>query len=126
MSAFLNDIYQTLPTTPGEKYDLTYWLYSNGATPNQFVVSVGGATLFNETDIPFQDWTKYNYQFTATTNATVLDFAGRDDPSVLGLDDVSVTAVPAVPAVPEPGATAFGVIAVGSILGMVARKRKAK
>ncbi len=84
---------QTLPTTPGTSYLLSFWLNSpDGETPNEFEVSWDGTTLFDETDLPAIGWTNLQFVVTATGTSTVLQFGGRDDPSYLALDDVSVVA----------------------------------
>ena len=89
---------QNLATTPGETYNLTYYLESDGSTPNAFRTTVGGNVLFDQTDIPDQPFTKYSSNFAATSSLTQLQFGFQDDPGYLHLDNVSVNVV----AVPEP------------------------
>jgi hypothetical protein len=84
---------QTLTTTPGQLYMLSFWLSSNGETPNQFTASWNGNTLFDESDIPALVWTNCVYEVSATSSSTVLQFGGMDQPWFLGLDDVSVVPV---------------------------------
>jgi hypothetical protein len=81
---------QTLSTTPGTNYYLSFWLDCDGATPNEFQVSWDGNTLLDEANIPDVGWTNIQFTVTATGNSTVLQFGFRDDTSNLGLDDVSV------------------------------------
>jgi hypothetical protein len=82
---------QTLPTTAGASYLLSFWLNSpDGATPNEFQVSWNGTTLFDETDLPALGWTNIQFVVTATGPSAVLQFGAQDDPSYLALDDVSV------------------------------------
>ena len=85
---------QTLTTTPGARYQLTYYLFAGSnvgsATPNQFTVNVGGTTLLNQTNLPAQPYTAYTLTFVATSGSTLLQFGLRDDPSFLDLDDISV------------------------------------
>ncbi len=94
---------QTLATTPGGKYLLSFWLNSpDGLTFNEFQVSWEGNTLFSAINLPrtgpdpATSWTNLQFAVTATAGSTVLEFGFRDDPTALGLDDVSV--VPASPA----------------------------
>ena len=89
---------QTLATSAGTSYFLSLWLDSpDGQTPNQFLVSWNGKTLFNETNIPAIGWTNLQFLVTAAGANSVLQFGFRDDPSYLGLDDISL--VPAQPGI---------------------------
>ena len=85
---------QLLPTTPGTQYSLTYYLDSDGGTPNEFLTQVDNTTLFHQTDIPRQNYTQYTFFFQAAKATTDLKFGFRDDPGSLYLDDISVTAAP--------------------------------
>ena len=91
---------QTLATTPGAKYLLSFWLNNpDGLTPNQFLSSWNGVTLFSRVNMPATGgspdtaWTNLQFQVTATGPSTVLQFGFRDDPTAFGLDDVSVVQV---------------------------------
>ena len=88
----LGFISQTLATTPGASYVLSFWLDSptNGLTPNEFLVSWNGATLFGQINLPAIGWTNLQFSVTATGTTAVLQFGFRDDPSYFGLDDISV------------------------------------
>jgi hypothetical protein len=89
---------QTLATTAGKPYVLSLWLNSpDGLGPNEFLVSWNGTTLFNQTNIPVLGWTNLQFAVAATGTNTVLEFGFRDDPSFLGLDDISVD--PALPGI---------------------------
>ncbi len=89
---------QTLSTVTGQSYLLSLWLNSpDGETPNEFLVSWNGNTLFDETNILAIGWTNLQFLVSATGTSTVLEFGFRDDPSWLGLDDISV--VPAQPGI---------------------------
>ena len=86
-------ISQTLSTTPGKSYLLSLWLDSpDGQSPNEFLVSWNGNTLFDGTNLPATGWTNLHFLVSATKTNTVLEFGFRDDPSYLGLDDISVVA----------------------------------
>ena len=87
-------ISQTLATTAGTPYLLSLWLDSpDGGSPNQFMVSWNGTTLFNQANIANIGWTNLQFWVTATGTATALEIGGRDDPSYLGIDNVSVVPV---------------------------------
>jgi PKD repeat protein len=91
-SGSLDYLSQLIPTTPGATYLLSFWLDSpDGLTPNEFLASWNGTTLFDEVNMPATGWTNIQYVVTSPESSTVLKFGGRDDPSDLGLDDVSVT-----------------------------------
>jgi hypothetical protein len=93
---------QTIPTTNGQMYLFSSWVNSpDGETPNEYNISWNGNILFDEVDMPALGWTNMQYFVTATGNSTVIQFGFRDDPSYLGLDDVSVTPV-TVPALQAP------------------------
>ena len=85
---------QTIPTTVGQSYVVSCWLYSDGSTPNEFSVSWNGAMLFDQRDIGATLWTNLEFQASATTANTVLTFGFRDDPLFLGLDDITVYPTP--------------------------------
>jgi hypothetical protein len=103
-SATLGYISQTLATTVGQSYQISCWLYSDGQAPNEFTVLWNGATLFDQPNVPATTglpghWTNLQFQASATLTSTVLSLGFRDDPSYLGLDDISVypTVAPVIP-----------------------------
>jgi len=89
---------QTIATKAGAQYALSLWLDSpDGMSPNEFLVSWNGNTLFDETSLPAIGWTNLQFLVSATATSTVLEFGFRDDPRYLGLDDISVvSAQPAI------------------------------
>ena len=102
-------LYQDLATQIGMFYNLTFWYSPDFGTPNQLdvrwnggivqsVVNDTGGQTYEQITIP---------NLLATGSNTRLQFNGRQDPTWLNLDDVSVGAAPAPPtigAVPEPSA----------------------
>lgn len=113
-------ISQSFTDTAGETLTLSFYLTSNGETPNDFNVYVDDVSYFSETDIAAQGWTLYSYTFTATGDDTI-ELAGMDDPSFLALDDVSVTAASEPAAAPEPSDLAL--LGTG-LLGVAAAARR--
>ena len=94
----LNYLSQTLPTTAGAAYFLSFWFNSpDGLSPNELSVSWNGSTVYDQTDIPAIGWTNYQYMVSATGTSTTLSIGFQDDPSYLGIDNVSV--LPAQPGV---------------------------
>jgi hypothetical protein len=86
---------QTVPTSAGQPYLLSLWLDSpDGKTPNQFLVAWNGTTLFNQTNLAKIGWTNLQFIVTAAGSSSVLQFGFRDDPSYLGLDDISLAPIP--------------------------------
>jgi hypothetical protein len=95
---------QTVPTSPGQAYLLSFWLSNpSGATPNQFLVNwntnlTSTNTLLSQTNLGAFNWTNEQFVVIATETNSVLQFGFRDDPQFLGLDDVSLVEVlPTVP-----------------------------
>ena len=91
-------ISQTLVTTPGTSYLVSCWLNHSGGDPGDiFMVSWNGTILLDETNPAAPVWTNYQFVVPATGTSTVLQFgfeaSGTD---WLGLDDISVVAVPGI------------------------------
>ena len=83
---------QTITTTPGALYLVSFWLdVPFNFTPNEFSVTWGGNVLMDETNIPHLGWTNIQFLVTATSTSTVLQFGYRD--GYFGLDDVSVASI---------------------------------
>ncbi|MBV8831318.1 MAG: carbohydrate binding domain-containing protein [Acidobacteriaceae bacterium] len=96
---------QTIATTPGTSYQISFWLAQAPATPptyvNSFAVSFSGANLFTESPAPESNYTQYTFEGTAPSAASQLQFSFRNDTGFFSLDDVSVsTSAPS--AIPEP------------------------
>jgi uncharacterized repeat protein (TIGR03803 family) len=82
---------QTLTTTPGAAYLISFWLDSPAATkPNDFQVSWNGNVLLDKTNLTAIGRTNIQLTVTATATNTTLQF-GYLSSFYFGLDDVSVT-----------------------------------
>lgn len=93
----LSTLSQTLPTVPGQLYWLSLWLDNpHDSKPNEFMVAWDSTTLFDETNLRAIDWENLHFLVTAVQTNTLLAFAFQNGKSKLGLDDVSVAAVPAL------------------------------
>jgi hypothetical protein len=93
---------QTLGTVPGQVYLLSFWLANPGIysgasppTPNQFLVSWNGTNLFNQSNLGTISFTNLQFVVAATASSTTLEFGAQNQPDYFGLDDVSVTPIPA-------------------------------
>lgn len=108
----LNDtLSQTVATVNGGRYDFTFWVNNlDGQNASYLTVSWGNSVVLQINDTSANsDWTLYNFVETAT-GPTTISFAGRNRPSYIGLDNVSVTAVP------EPTTMVAGLGALGFVL----------
>ena len=96
----LATVSQTITTLPGQTYLLSFWFTSvpdsdNVTTPNEFRVRFDNHTLMDSVNLGILDWTNAQFFVTATGTSAVVEFGLRDDPYFLGLDDVTLVAVPA-------------------------------
>jgi hypothetical protein len=86
---------QTLNTVPGQLYQVSLFLDNpTSGTPNQFEVIWGGATLFNQANLPQLNWTNIGFAVLATNTVTTFELVSRNDPAAFGLDDISVMPAP--------------------------------
>lgn len=111
---------QILTTVPGQEYTLSWYLGSDGQTPNDFDAEIDGVTLFSQVDLPSTggSYVPYSETFTAAGSSTLLTFSFRNDFGFLALDDVSAVVV----AVPEPASIGLLMAALGAV-GWRLRKR---
>ncbi len=117
-----SSISQNLNTTASQQYTLTFDLGSSnvfGVLPVIALSTAGLSVNFAVTAVPaaINNWTKFTYNFTAPAASTAITFTGVQGSDYIGLDNISVTAVP------EPGSLAMllaGIAAVGTV---VVRKR---
>lgn len=115
-----SSISQTLATTAGQNYLLTFDLANDngGVAPaNSFVASVAGNPALSFTNLADQNYVHEQYSFVASSSATVLAFSGYNDASYLELDNVVVSAVP------EPATS--GLMLAGALAAAVVLRRLA-
>jgi len=87
---------QTIPTTPGRLYLVSFSLDNPlVGTPNSFATFWGEVQIMGLTNMAPFTWTNLTYAVAATSGATELRFEFRNDPSAWGLDDISVQPIPA-------------------------------
>lgn len=85
---------QTLSTTVGQVYFISFAFAPDGGTPGDFSMSFGGTTLFSVSNPPASAYQVHTFLRAATSTSSTLTFSFRDDPGFDFLDGVSVTAVP--------------------------------
>ena len=91
-SGSLRFLSQTLSTTPGAVYSISFWLDNpTSHTNNDFQVSWNGTVLLDMTNMPVTGWTNIQLTVTATTGVSVLQFGYRNDTAYFGLDDISLS-----------------------------------
>lgn len=119
----VNTLSQTLTTTAGQSYTISYWVADN--SPDMYQVTFGGQTLFNGAGPTAgvgsaADYVNETFTAVASGPSTVLSFSGKfgggDGAFGTILDDVDVTGSP------EPGTIAlFGLGCV--VIAALKRKR---
>jgi hypothetical protein len=91
---------QTISTTVGHSYQLSFYLFNNGGPYDGFSATLGGVTQLLLTNPGAFNWRQYTYDVVATSTSTLLRFAGYNKPGAFWLSGVSF--VDTTP-VPEPG-----------------------
>lgn len=87
--AGVGEIAQTLPTTAGGNYLLSFWLNCDGMTPDEFTATWNGTNLLDLINPPNLGWTNLEFTVAATGSNTVLQFSFTDSSGYFGLDDIS-------------------------------------
>jgi hypothetical protein len=96
-SGSLGYLSQTLTTTQGQSYLLSFWLNNpwNSPVPNKFTASWNGSVIFAGTNFLTFSWTNLQFIVAAAAGGnSVLQFGFQNDPGYFGLDDISMTSVP--------------------------------
>jgi hypothetical protein len=92
---------QTLQTTPGQAYTISFALQQDTSpTPgylNSLSVQLGSNTAYSVTNIPAESYTLYTVYAVASSSTSPFRFNLRNDGGYFSLDDVSVAA-----GTPEP------------------------
>jgi hypothetical protein len=104
--AFLGDtqlatLSQTLRTVAGENYLLSFWLDNpTFGTIQQFRVNWNSGSiadaLYSSSNPPAFAWTNLQFIVSASALNSILQFGVENDPAYFGLDDISVTHIPAL------------------------------
>jgi hypothetical protein len=109
-------ISQSIATTPGDQYSLSFYLANPvGGTPNFFSVTFGNSSFsFSNFGVAF-GWQQFTLSTVATSDQTNLSFTFQNDPAYWFLDNVNVTQSGGT--VPEPGSMALfgsGIVAIAA------------
>lgn len=90
----LGHLTQSVSTTPGAAYLLSFWLdFLVTANPNQFQASWNGTSLFNRTNLSAFGFTNMQFVVRAPGTTATLDFGYRTATNFFGLDDVHLTQI---------------------------------
>jgi hypothetical protein len=118
------DLSQSLATTAGASYTFTWYLASDGVSPNGFQAFWNGSSISNQTNLPTThgNYTGYSFTEVATSSHTTIQFGFYDPNSYLALDNVSVVANAV--AAPEPSTAIVGVVGGLAMTGYVCRSRR--
>ena len=95
---------QTIATTAGRTYTLSFWLQNEASGTNDFKAIWNGQTLLSLSNAAQSGYTEYTYTVTATGGTTTLEFSAANGPSQWDLDNISLTANDTVPPPPDPPA----------------------
>ena len=84
------ELSQTVVTTPGTFYDVSFWLANSGsAGTNGFIASFGGTTI--ALGSPAFPYTEFAFTVQVTGTSSVMDFRDFNNGGAWYLDDISVT-----------------------------------
>ena len=89
---------QTIATTAGQTYTLSFWLQNEASGTNDFKAIWNGQTLLSLSKAAQSGYTEYTYTVTATGSTTTLEFSAANGPSQWDLDNISLTANSTPPA----------------------------
>ena len=124
----LGTLSQTLTTTPGQTYTLSFFLANDGGTPNEFRVDWNGTTMLDQIGIGNQGYSAFNFVVKATSATTSLTFFERNDPGYLSLDNVTVSTATVdggpPPKAPEPSSLVLLAVGALGLAGFAGLRRR--
>ena len=108
---------QTVATTAGQTYTLSFWLENEGSTGNDFKATWNGQTLLSLANAGQSGYKQYTYSVTAAGPSSTLVFSAMNTPSQWDLDNVSLTAKASTSSASAPNTTAGALANVISLAG---------
>jgi hypothetical protein len=118
---------QNVATVIGAAYSLTFDLgsASQWGTPDGLTASAAGTSqTFTSSGVPTNNtWQSETFNFTATSNNTLISLMGSSGFSYVGLDNVVLTGQAVTSAVPEPSTWAMMILGFCGV-GFMAYRRK--
>jgi hypothetical protein len=91
----LGSLSQTLPTEPGQKYLVSFWLANPvRGNPNQFRALWNGQALFDQSNMARFAWTNMQFTVTATGTNSAVQFEFRNERNAFALDEIRVEPLP--------------------------------
>jgi len=117
-------LYQDITTVPGHSYFFSFYATAytsaGGTSPLNMIASFGSTTLPELTLFGSQTFQQYNYEVTATSTSTMVQFSNPTAARWPMFTDISVIAVP------EPVTFAFSVVSLLLASGRLVCKRARK
>jgi Protein of unknown function (DUF642) len=117
-------LYQDITTVPGQSYYFSFYATAytsqGGASPLSMIASFGSTALPELTLYGSQTFQEYNYEVTATSISTMVQFANPTAGRWPMFTDISVIEVP------EPGTFAFSVVSLLLVGGRLVCKQARK
>lgn len=107
---------QTVATTVGQAYTLSFWYWQDPGTPNGLDVTWNGTSVFSQVDTDTAVAYAYVSATVVGTGSDTLMFTAYNDPAFTYVDDIALAA-------PEPGTWALMLAGFGG-LGAVMRSRR--
>ncbi len=107
---------QSIATSIGQTYNVSFWLAGDGYVPNQLQVLADGSVLYQTQDTLLQSYRAETTSFVASSTLTTLSFGLRDDFGVLHLDSIAVTPVP------EPATWLLTALGLAAVVGRRMKK----
>jgi hypothetical protein len=112
-------ISQSFTDVAGQHYTFSFWFAANGDNPSDFSAYWDGTQLLSLSNPSTgAAWTEYTFTGLVGTGSDTITFNGRDDPSWMALDNISVTPQTGG-TVPEPSSLLLlgsGVLGLGGVI----------
>ena len=120
---------QTVATTAGQQYDLSFYLGSYtqrwGGPPVSILATVDGTsqTFTVTTTSSVSTWTPFTLHFTASSASTTVTLTGAAGVSYIGLDNVSLDPAGGGGSVPEPKSYVLTAVGIAILTAARAMRR---